>query len=100
MRTPPSELLQQKHPIEFAKGSVMSQSNSSPSLAQLLKAHQKKQTDIKRQNGMCSMTILHWNAVWHDISTHPFWIIGQLCKEATTAAAELNDTLTTTINDR
>lgn len=72
MRTSPlSELLQQKHPIEFAKGSIMSQSNTSPSLVQLLKTHQKRQTDIKRQNGVSSMTTLHWNAVWHDMHCSP-----------------------------
>ncbi|CAO3694082.1 unnamed protein product [Umbelopsis ramanniana] len=53
----------------------MSNSKGSASLSQLLKSHQKKQADIKRQNG-------------------------QLCKDATTAASELNDTLTNTINER
>ncbi|KAG2181195.1 hypothetical protein INT43_008777 [Umbelopsis isabellina] len=53
----------------------MAESTASASLSHLLKVHQKKQTDIKRQNG-------------------------QLCKDASKAASDLNETLTTNINER
>ncbi|KAJ2964157.1 hypothetical protein NQZ79_g1020 [Umbelopsis isabellina] len=53
----------------------MAESAASASLSHLLKVHQKKQTEIKRQNG-------------------------QLCKDAAKAASDLNETLTSNINER